>query len=59
MNMNRRQLSASLLLAGIAGATAWPVRVAAQGAGPVEGRDFTRVEPARRLIGARVIVVAL
>ena len=42
MNMNRRQLSTALLLAGVAGA--WPfVPAAAQGA-PVEGKDFTKVE---------------
>ena len=42
MNMNRRQLS-TLLLAGIAAAS--PVLpAAAQAGGPVEGKDFTRVE---------------
>jgi thiol:disulfide interchange protein DsbA len=43
MNMNRRQLSASFVLAGVA--AAWPfARAAAQGSGPVEGKDFTRVD---------------
>jgi thiol:disulfide interchange protein DsbA len=45
MNMNRRQLSATLLFAGVAGSAAWPLTpAAAQAAGPVEGKDFTRVE---------------
>ena len=43
--MNRRQLSATLLFAGVAGSAAWPLApAAAQAAGPVEGKDFTRVE---------------
>jgi thiol:disulfide interchange protein DsbA len=41
--MNRRQLSTALLLAGFAGGATF-VAAAAQGAGPVEGKDFTRVE---------------
>jgi thiol:disulfide interchange protein DsbA len=43
MNMNRRQLSTALFFAGVAGATPF-VPAAAQGSGPVEGKDFTRVE---------------
>ena len=43
MNMNRRQLSTALLLAGVAGATTFGP-AAAQGTGPVEGKDFTRVD---------------
>jgi thiol:disulfide interchange protein DsbA len=43
MNMNRRQLSAALLLAGVAGASGF-VPAAAQGTGPVEGKDFTKVD---------------
>jgi thiol:disulfide interchange protein DsbA len=43
MNMNRRQLSTALFLAGVAGAL--PLApAAAQGSGPVEGKDFTKVE---------------
>jgi thiol:disulfide interchange protein DsbA len=45
MNMNRRQLSTTLLFAGVAGSTGWPLAPAsAQAAGPVEGKDFVRVE---------------
>jgi len=43
MNMNRRQLSTALFLAGVAGALPF-VPAAAQGSGPVEGKDFTKVE---------------
>ncbi|HEY2560535.1 MAG TPA: thiol:disulfide interchange protein DsbA/DsbL [Caldimonas sp.] len=43
MNMNRRQLSTALILAGVAGAAPF-VSAAAQGAGPVEGKDFTKVD---------------
>ena len=45
MNMNRRQLSTTLLFAGVAGSAGWPLAPAsAQTAGPVEGKDFVRVE---------------
>jgi thiol:disulfide interchange protein DsbA len=45
MNMNRRQLSTALLLAGVAGSAGWPLAPAsAQAAGAVEGKDFTRVQ---------------
>ena len=45
MNMNRRQLSTTLLFAGVAGTAGWPLAPAsAQTAGPVEGKDFVRVE---------------
>jgi thiol:disulfide interchange protein DsbA len=45
MNMNRRQLSTTLLLAGVAGTAGWPFApVAAQPGGPVEGKDFTKVD---------------
>lgn len=44
MNMNRRQLSTTLLFAGVAGTAGWPLAPAsAQAAGAVEGKDFTRV----------------
>jgi thiol:disulfide interchange protein DsbA len=43
MNMNRRQLCTTLFLAGVAGAAPF-VPAAAQGTGPVEGKDFTKVE---------------
>jgi thiol:disulfide interchange protein DsbA len=43
MNMNRRQLSTILLFAGVAAAAPF-VPAAAQGTGPVEGKDFTKVE---------------
>jgi protein dithiol oxidoreductase (disulfide-forming) len=43
MNMNRRELSTALFLAGIAGAMPF-VPAAAQGSGPVEGKDYTRLE---------------
>jgi len=43
MNMNRRQLSTALLVAGVAGAAPF-VPAAAQGSGPVEGKDYTKVE---------------
>ncbi|HEX4233243.1 MAG TPA: thiol:disulfide interchange protein DsbA/DsbL [Caldimonas sp.] len=43
MNMNRRQLSTALFLAGVAGAAPF-VPAAAQGTGPVEGKDYTKVE---------------
>jgi thiol:disulfide interchange protein DsbA len=43
MNMNRRQLSTALFLAGVAGALPF-APAAAQGSGPVEGKDFTKVE---------------
>lgn len=45
MNMNRRQLSTTLLFAGVAGSAGWPLAPAsAQPAGAVEGKDFIRVE---------------
>jgi len=43
MNMNRRQLSTALLLAGVAGAAPF-APAAAQGSGPVEGKDYTKVD---------------
>ena len=45
-NMNRRRFSRTLLAAGIAGAALAPVAPALgqPAAGPVEGKDFTRVE---------------
>jgi thiol:disulfide interchange protein DsbA len=43
MNMHRRQLSTALVLAGIAGALPF-APAAAQGSGPVEGKDFTKIE---------------
>jgi thiol:disulfide interchange protein DsbA len=43
MDMNRRQLSTALLVAGVAGVTPF-APAAAQGSGPVEGKDFTKVE---------------
>lgn len=43
MNMNRRQLSTALLLAGVAGASPF-APAAAQGSGPVEGKDYTKVD---------------
>ena len=43
--MNRRRFSTTLLSVGIAGTALAPVSAAlAQAAGPVEGKDFTRVE---------------
>ena len=46
MNMNRRHFSAALLSAGVSGTALLPLGAAlAQSAGPVEGRDFTRLEP--------------
>jgi thiol:disulfide interchange protein DsbA len=44
MNMNRRHLSTALVLAGIAAAASPFLPARAQGTGPVEGKDFTRVE---------------
>jgi thiol:disulfide interchange protein DsbA len=45
MNMNRRHFSAAFLSAGVAGAGLLPLDAAlAQTAGPVEGKDYTRVE---------------
>ena len=43
MNMNRRQLSTALLVAGVAGSVPF-VPAAAQGSAPVEGKDFTKVD---------------
>jgi protein dithiol oxidoreductase (disulfide-forming) len=43
MDMTRRQLSTALLLAGISG-FAPGVHAQAQGGGPTEGKDYTRVE---------------
>ena len=43
MNMNRRQLSTALLVAGVAGPMPF-VPAAAQGSAPVEGKDFTKVD---------------
>jgi thiol:disulfide interchange protein DsbA len=46
MTMNRRLFSAALLSAGAAGAALAPLEAAlAQAAGPVEGKDYTRLEP--------------
>ncbi len=45
MNMNRRQLSTTLLFAAMAGTAGWPFAPAwAQAAGAVEGKDFVRVQ---------------
>src|SRR5450755_3552049 len=45
MNMNRRRFSAALFIAGGAGAALGPFEGAfAQAAGPLEGKDFTRLE---------------
>jgi thiol:disulfide interchange protein DsbA len=43
MHMNRRQLSTALLVAGVAGAVPF-VPAVAQGSGPVEGKDYTKVD---------------
>jgi thiol:disulfide interchange protein DsbA len=43
MDMNRRQLSTALLVAGVAGATPFATTTA-QGSGPVEGKDYTKVD---------------
>lgn len=44
--MNRRHFSTAFLFAGISGAALLPLEAAlAQNAGPVEGREFTRLEP--------------
>jgi thiol:disulfide interchange protein DsbA len=43
MDMNRRQLSTALFVAGVAGTVPF-APAAAQGSGPVEGKDFTKVE---------------
>jgi thiol:disulfide interchange protein DsbA len=46
MNMNRRRFSAAFFSAGVAGAALAPFETAlAQAAGPVEGKDFTKLEP--------------
>ena len=48
MTMNRRLFSAALLSAGAAGAALAPLEAAlaqAAASGPVEGRDYTKLEP--------------
>jgi thiol:disulfide interchange protein DsbA len=44
IHMNRRQLSTALFLAAIAAGASPILPAAAQAAGPVEGKDFSRVE---------------
>ncbi len=42
--MNRRDFSSAFLVAGIAGAALLPAATWSQGPGPVEGKDFTRLD---------------